>query len=335
MSAPLRVPPVVPGARILGVGAYRPTRIVANAEIAERIDSSDEWIRRRSGIRARRYAGPDETIVSMAGEASLKALARSGITPAEVDLVLLASMSNLEQSPALAPRVAHLIGAAAPGALDMSAGCAGFSYTLGVADALVRSGAARHVLVVGSERMSDIVDPSDRGTSFLFGDGAGAVVVGPSGRPGMGPVVWESEGGEAGVLGHDRPWPGVLEAAYSAPPPALRMAGPEVFRWAVARVPGVARRALEAAGVAAADLDAFIPHQANVRIIDSLVKDLRLPGDVLVAREVAEAGNTSAASIPLAMESLIARNSLPSGALALLVGFGAGLLIAAQVVELP
>ncbi|WP_037685997.1 beta-ketoacyl-ACP synthase III [Streptomyces aureocirculatus] len=333
MNRPLRVADPSPGSRILGVGSYRPTRVVDNAVIARAIDSTDEWITRRTGITSRRHAGPDETIVTMAAEACQKALAAAGVDADGVDMVLLASMSNLQQSPPAAPRVAHLVGARNSGAMDTGAACAGFSYTLGVADALVRSGAARHVLVVGAERMSDIIDPHDRGTAFLFGDGAGAVVVGASDRPGIGPVAWGAEGEKAGLLAHNRSWLAVRDAPH--PWPTMRMDGPKVFRWAVHSVPDTARRALDLAGLRPADLDAFIPHQANLRIIDGMVKDLGLPDDVVVAREIVTLGNTSAASIPMAMESVLSLGSLPTGSRALLVGFGAGLLYAAQVVELP
>lgn len=211
-----------PGARILGVGVYRPTRVVGNDEICARIDSSDEWIRRRCGITSRRFAGPDETVVTMAAEAARKAVAQAGIQPAEVGMVLVATMSFLEQAPAAAPRVAGLLGARGAGSLDVSAACSGFSYALGLADALVRSGDARHVVVVGSEKMSDIVDPRDRGTAFLFGDGAGAVVVGPSGSPGFGPVVW---GGGRRAAPHDRPRPQLAGCPQRAGPVAVSADG--------------------------------------------------------------------------------------------------------------
>ncbi|TNM30590.1 beta-ketoacyl-ACP synthase III [Streptomyces sedi] len=329
----LRTAPAVDGARILGLGTYRPSTVVDNAQVAGPIDSSDEWIRRRSGIASRRFAGPDETVVSMASESAVKALAAAGIAPEAVDAVLVASMSHLEQAPAAAPRIAHLIGAGTAGAADVGAACAGFCYVLALGDALVRSGAARHVVVIGAEKMSDIVDPTDRGTAFLFGDGAGAVVLGPSDRPGIGPPVWGAEGDRHRMIAHDRSW---LEARdRPAPWPALRMAGPEVFRWATGSVPGIARRALEAAGLEPGDLAAFIPHQANARIIDAVARSLGLPPHVVVARDVVTSANTSAASIPLAMDSLASRGELPSGGKALLVGFGAGLVYAAQVVELP
>ncbi|MEU5743743.1 beta-ketoacyl-ACP synthase III [Streptomyces tendae] len=320
------------GSRILGVGAYRPVRVVGNDEICTRIESSDEWIRRRSGIVTRRFAGPGETVISMAAEAARKAMAQSGTDPAEVDAVLLATMSFLEQAPAAAPRVAHLLGARTAGALDVSAACSGFCYALGLADSLVRSGDARHVVVVGSERMSDIIDPEDRSTAFLFGDGAGAVVVGPSEEPGISPVVWGSDGEQHHMIAHDHSW---LDTRGDGLRPYLRMAGPEVFRWATRVVPETSRQALAAAGLRATDLTAFIPHQANARIIDAAAKSLNLAPHTVIARDVVSAGNTSAASIPLAMENLLAQGALPSGAPALLVGFGAGLTHAAQIVTLP
>ncbi|MEU9336957.1 beta-ketoacyl-ACP synthase 3 [Streptomyces sp. NPDC048290] len=322
--------PARPGARILGVGAYRPSRVVSNDEVAGPIDSSDDWIRRRSGIVTRRFAAPDDTVVEMAASASLKALAQSGVAPGAVDAVLLASMSVLEQSPPAAPRLAHRIGASAAGAVDVGAACAGFVHALATADSLIRAGNARYVVVAGAERMTDIVDPADRGTAFLFGDGAGAVVVGPAAAPGIGPVVWGADGARHTAIAHSAPW-----QAPGVPRPTLRMDGPAVFRWAVETVPRAGRAALSAAGVAPDDLAAFVPHQANLRIIDAAAARLGLPDHVVVARDVVRTANTSAASIPLAMEELLARGAVPSRGLALLVGFGAGLSHAAQVVALP
>ncbi|MYQ43808.1 beta-ketoacyl-ACP synthase III [Streptomyces sp. SID4985] len=331
--ARLRVPERSPGSRILGVGVYRPTRVVGNDEICARIDSSDEWIRRRSGIETRCVAGPDETVISMAVEAARKAMAQSGTQPDDVGMVLLATMSFLEQAPAAAPRVAHQLGARSAGSLDVAAACSGFCYALGLADSLVRSGDARNVVVIGSEKMSDIVDPTDRGTAFLFGDGAGAVVVGPSDTPGIGPVVWGSDGERHHMIAHDRSWLHTRETP--GPWPTLRMAGPEVFRWASRVVPDISRQAVREAGLELSDLAAFVPHQANARIIDAAARSLGLAPHTVVARDVVTAGNTSAASIPLALGALLSRGSLPSGAPALLVGFGAGLAHAAQVVSLP
>ncbi|WP_329172244.1 beta-ketoacyl-ACP synthase III [Streptomyces sp. NBC_01477] len=322
-----------PGARILGVGVYRPARVVTNDEICARIDSSDEWIRRRSGIASRRFAGPDETVITMAAEAARKAMAQSGTDPDEVDMVLLATMSFLEQAPTAAPRVAHLLGARSAGALDISAACSGFCYSLGLADSLVRSGAARTVVVVGSEKMSDIIDPTDRGTAFLFGDGAGAVVVGPSETPGISPVVWGADGERHHMIAHDRTW---LDARNTQGPwPTLRMTGPEVFRWATRSVPEISRQALAEAGVEVADLAAFVPHQANARIVDVAAGSLGLAPHTAVAKDIVTSGNTSAASVPLAIDQLLSQGAASSGGLALLVGFGAGLAHAAQVVTLP
>ncbi|AUG80439.1 3-oxoacyl-ACP synthase [Kitasatospora sp. MMS16-BH015] len=332
--AALRAAPAGPaGSRILGVGAYRPARIVGNEEICTRIDSDDAWIRQRSGIATRHFAGPGETVVTMAVEAGLKALAQAGVAPAQVDLVLLASMSHLGRASAAAPEVAHLLGAGRAAATDLSAACAGFCYALGVADSMIRAGAARHVVVVGAERMTDIVDPYDRDTAFIFGDGAGAVVLGPAAVPGVGPVVWGTEGDRHGLIARDRSWPEARERPD--PWPTLRMDGPQVFRWAIAKVPEIGGAALAAAGVTAADLAAFVPHQANLRIVDTSARRLGLPGHTAVARDIVRSGNTSAASVPLALDDLLARGELLSGGLALLVGFGAGLAYAAQVVALP
>lgn len=319
-------------ARIHGVGAYRPSRVVTNDEICARIDSSDEWIRRRSGIVTRHFADSDETIVTMGTEAARKALACAGTDPGDVGLVLLATTSFLEQVPPAAPRIAHLLGTQAA-AMDVGAACSGFSYGLTLAGSVVRSGEARFVVVIGSERMSDIVDSADRGSAFLFGDGAGAVVVGPSDTPGLGPVVWASDGVQHRVIAHDRSWLDTRDG--SGPWPTLTMAGPEVFRWATRTVPEISRQALDAAGLDVADLAAFIPHQANARIVDSVARSLGLAPHTAVARDVVRAGNTSAASVPLAMDALLAQGGLSRGDPALLVGFGAGLTCAAQVVALP
>ncbi|MEU2233385.1 beta-ketoacyl-ACP synthase 3 [Streptomyces vietnamensis] len=320
----IMVPPAVGSeAAVLGVGAHRPARVVTNDEVCEVLDSSDDWIVRRSGIRARRRAAAGETLAVMAQAAGEKALAAAGVTPAEVDLVLLATMSRLEEGPPVAVDVARRLGAYGAAATDLSAACAGFTHGIALARSAVFSGQARHVLVVGTERMSDIVDPRDRGTAFLFGDGAGAMVVGPSAEPGIGPVSWGSDGAGAELIvrrGED---------------PFLRMRGQEVFRWAVTHMPRVAKDALDRAGVGVQDLDAFVPHQANLRIVERIASTLRLPESVVVARDIMDMGNTSAASIPLAAERLLSSGQVASGGLALFIGFGAGLAHAAQVVRLP
>ncbi len=321
-------------ARITGVGAYRPERVVTNAEICENIDSSDEWIRERSGIVSRRYAAEDETVVDMAEAASREAMAAAGLTGADIDVVLVATVTHLLQTPAAAPLVAHRLDATPAAAFDISAACAGFCHGMSLANDMVRSGTARHVLVIGVEKLSDITDPHDRGSAFIFGDGAGAVVVSASDEPGIGPTIWGSDGASWDVITQNQPWD-QLRDDPTLEWPTLRMAGQSVFRWAVWQMAPVAMKAIEAAGLTPDDLDAFIPHQANVRIIDAMVKQLRLPAHVPVARDIAETGNTSAASIPLAMHRMLADGTAPSGGLALLIGFGAGLAYAAQVVRLP
>lgn len=321
--------------RIVGVGAYRPRRIVTNEEICRHIaDSSGEWIRRRSGIRTRRFADPDETLAMMAAAAAGKALAHAGLTVGDVDCVLAASMSHLYEAPPLAPEITGMLGSAPAGAFDVSAACAGFCYALAVASDHVAAGTANHVVVVGTERMSDIVDPRDRATSFIFGDGAGAVVVGPAERPRIGRVVWGSDPSGLHDIEQRGSWR-VMRDDPDAAWPYLRMSGPEVFRWVTRTMPEVARQALTAAQVRVDDLAAFIPHQANLRISQSLATALRLPPHVRVAMDVVDMGNTSAASIPLAMERMLAAGEAASGDAVLLLGFGSGLGYAAQVAWLP
>src|SRR5829696_4909299 len=278
--------------RLTGLGAYRPVRVVTNAEICRPIDSSDEWIVARSGIRTRRFAGPEETLTEMAAAAGAKALGEAGVRPDSVSLVLVATMSRLQQAPPLAAEVAHRLGAGSAGALDLGAACAGFCYGLSVAAGAVAAGVAEHVLVIGAERMRDIIDPTDRSTAFLFGDGAGAAVVSSADEPGIGPTIWGADGSMAGAIAQDVPWNVGWSDRQASP--ALRMAGPTVFRWSITTLGPVARQVLAAAGVTATELGAFVPHQANLRIVDALARSLDLPEHVAVAREAGEVGNTSA-----------------------------------------
>lgn len=310
-------------AALLGLGAHRPARREDNHAIAQRTDSSDEWIRERSGIVTRGIAGEGESVIEMAVSAGGKALAAAGIAPSDVDLVLVATCTLTHAVPGASASVAAALGTAGSGALDLGAACAGFTYGLALAADSVRAGSATNVLVIGSERFSDILDPHDRGTAFLFGDGAGAGVVGRADEDGIGPVVWASDGGQADVLRTE---------SY---PPVLRMEGRAVYRWATSSVPDMARRAVAAAGMELSDLKAFVPHQANLRITDSLVKSLKLPPSVVVARDVVDSGNTSAASVPLALARLLELGQVRRGDPVLLLGFGAGLTAAGQVVRCP
>ncbi|MFB9461691.1 ketoacyl-ACP synthase III [Streptomyces cinereospinus] len=323
-----------PYARILGVGGYRPTRVVPNEVILETIDSSDEWIRSRSGIETRHWANDEETVAAMSVEASGKAIADAGISAEQIGAVIVSTVTHFRQTPAVATEIADKLGTAKAAAFDISAGCAGFGYGLTLAKGLIVEGSAEYVLVIGVERLSDLTDLEDRATAFLFGDGAGAVVVGPSKVPAIGPTVWGSEGDKSETIRQTVPWTD-YRAGEVERFPAITQEGQAVFRWAVFEMAKVAQQALDAAGISAADLDVFIPHQANERIIDSMVKTLKLPESVTVARDVRTTGNTSAASIPLAMERLLATGEAKSGDTALVIGFGAGLAYAATVVTLP
>jgi 3-oxoacyl-[acyl-carrier-protein] synthase-3 len=320
--------------RILGLGGYRPARVVTNEEICQHIDSSDQWIRERSGIVTRHFAAPDETVVDMAAAAAEKAMAAAGVGPTDVDSVILATVTHLLQTPSAAALLAEQLGIVDPGAFDISAACAGFSYGLALADGMIRIGNSRRVLVVGVEKLSDMVDPTDRGTAFIFGDGAGAAIVGPSEVAGIGPVVWGADGAQADAIEQDVYWSTLRDEPGHAFP-KLRMAGQQVFRWAVFEMAKAAQQALDAAGVTVDQLDVFVPHQANMRITDAMARKLNLPDSVAVARDIARTGNTSAASIPLAASAMLESGEAKSGDLALFIGFGAGLLYSAQVVVLP
>jgi 3-oxoacyl-[acyl-carrier-protein] synthase-3 len=307
---------------------------VANEELIGPINSSDEWIRQRTGIVTRARARADQDVIDLAAEAATRVLATAGMSPGDLDAIILATVTHFHQTPSAAAILGHRIGAAGAPAWDISAACAGFCYAIGQADALVRSGMARHVLVIGAEKMSDFVDPADRSISYLLGDGAGAAIVGVSTHHGIGPTVWGADGERAGLVRQTHGW---REVGRPQTPglPTLIQEGPSVFRWAVTAMPDLARRALNAAGIGVEELGAFVPHQANGRIIDQFVKSLHIPDHVVVARDITETGNTSAASIPLATERLAREGRVAPGSLALWMGFGAGLAYAAQVVRLP
>ena len=310
-------------AAVLGLGAHRPALRQDNLAIAERTGSSDSWIRERSGIVTRGVAADDESTVDMAVSAGAKALAAAGVPAADVGLVLLATCSMPGPLPGGSPEVAHRLGATNAGATDIGSGCAGFTYALALAADTVRAGSADNVLVVGSEKLLPMVDPDDRATAFLFGDGAGAAVVGRAGTDGIGRVVWAHDGAQAERL--------VIEGA----PLRLRMDGRAIYRWATTSLPDLARRACAGAGIAPEDLAAFVPHQANLRITESVVKSLALPPSVVVARDVVDSGNTSAASVPLALNRLQEQGEVATGDPVLLLGFGAGLTAAGCVVRCP
>jgi 3-oxoacyl-[acyl-carrier-protein] synthase-3 len=319
--------------RIYSYGAARGDLVVPNADLIEPINSSDEWIQQRTGIVTRTRASHDVLAVDLATDAAKEAIEKSGISPEQIDLVIIATISNGQQTPSMAAVVADRVGANPAAAYDQNAACAGFSYGVTQADALIRAGAAHYALVIGAEKLSDLVDPTDRSISFLLGDGAGAVVIGPSDTPGISPTVWGSDGSKAAAVGMNATLADFRDGVSSWP--TLRQEGQTVFRWAVWDMAKVAKRAIEEAGITAEDLSAFIPHQANIRIIDEFAKQLGLPQSVVIARDIATTGNTSAASIPLATHRLLEEHPELSGGLALQIGFGAGLVFGAQVVVLP
>jgi len=319
--------------RIYSYGAARGDVVVPNEDLIGPIDSSDEWIQQRTGIITRTRASADVLAVDLATDAAREAIAKSGVAAGQIDLVIIATISNVQQTPSMAAVVADRVGSNPAAAYDTNAACAGFSYAVTQADALIRSGAAHYALVIGAEKLSDVVDPTDRSISFLLGDGAGAVVIGPSDSPGIAPAVWGSDGSKADAVGMNSTLTDFRDG--TAEWPTLRQEGQTVFRWAVWDMAKVAMQALEVAGITPADLAAFIPHQANMRIIDEFAKQLKLPESVLIARDIATTGNTSAASIPLATHRLLAEHPELSGGLALQIGFGAGLVFGAQVVVLP
>jgi len=313
------------GARILAFGGYQPARVVTNDELAQTVETNDEWIRSRVGIASRRIAAPEETVADMAVAAGGKALAGSGLSPEDIDLVIVATCTNEVQIPNVSATVARRLGIVAPGAYDLNAACAGFCYAVAAASDAVRAGTARHVLVIGAEKLSQWVDWTDRSTCIIFADGAGAAVVGPAAddeEPGIGPVAWGSAGDMADKI--------YIKDRDSF----IFQEGQAVFRWATTALHPVAREACARAGVDPTELAAFVPHQANLRIIEAIARRLGAP-QAIVASDIVTAGNTSSASIPLALSRMIERGELASGSLALLIGFGAGICYAAQVIRVP
>lgn len=322
----------VAGARVLGWGSSQPQRVVTNDELAERVETSDEWIRDRVGIVSRRIADPDTKLVDIAADAGSKAVADAGLSPTDVDTIIVATCTMPNSLPNAAAQVGTRIGLSAPGAFDLNTACAGFCYGLGVASDLVRAGSSRHALVIGAEKLSHWLDWDDRATSIIFADGAGAAVLGPARTEqeiGVGPLVWGSDGSQSHlirVLGE----PGESNKIFQE--------GQAVFRWATTQIAPIALRAIERAGLAPEDIDVFVPHQANLRIIDAVAKRLRKEGareDMRVAQDIVHSGNTSSASVPLAIDHMRAAGQISRGDVMLLVGFGSGLSYAGQVVICP
>jgi 3-oxoacyl-[acyl-carrier-protein] synthase III len=334
MSAGLRLAQAIAGARILGIGSVQPDNVVTNDDLAQRVDTNDQWIRDRVGIQSRRIADKDALLVDMAAGAGELAVKDAGLTPADIDTVIVATCTMPNSIPNAAAQTATRIGISAPGAFDVNAACAGFCYALGAAADLVRAGSARHALVIGAEKLSDWLDWDDRSTAIIFADAAGAAVIGPATEDdavGIGPVAWGSAGDMAAAIS-------IHDDHTSRAGGGLHQEGQAVFRWATTQIAPIALRAIELAGLTPADIDVFVPHQANLRIVEAVAKRLRAKGardDMVVADDIVHSGNTSSASIPLALDHLRAAGRARSGDTALLVGFGAGLSYAGQVVVLP
>ncbi|WP_330279422.1 ketoacyl-ACP synthase III [Streptomyces sp. NBC_00569] len=313
------------GSRITAVGHYQPARILTNEDLVAMVDTDDAWIRSRVGIRTRHIAGPDEPVDELAAHAAAKALATAGLTANDIDLVVVATSTAVDRSPNMAARVAHRLGVPSPAALDVNVVCAGFTHALATADHAVRAGAATRALVIGADKMSAVTDWTDRTTCVLVGDGAGAVVVeacSPGGEPGIGPVLW----GSVPEMGN--------AVRIEGEPARFAQEGQSVYRWATQQLPPLARAACERAGYTPEDLAAVVLHQANLRIIEPLAEKIGAVNAV-VARDVVDSGNTSAASVPLAFSKLVERGEIRSGQPVLLFGFGGNLSYAGQVVHCP
>ncbi|MGB3304438.1 MAG: beta-ketoacyl-ACP synthase 3 [Gordonia sp. (in: high G+C Gram-positive bacteria)] len=330
---------------MLGIGAYRPKRLITNDQLCRVMDSSDEWIFERSGIRARRWISGDETMRSISAAAADRAIINSGIDRDKIDMLILATSSWPWNVPHGAPMIASDIGINGIPAFDVAAGCGGFGYALGVATDAIRAGTANYVVVIGVETMSVGIDPTDRSTGFIFGDGAGAVVVGPSDVNGIAPVISGSDGENADAImqNHDTVEYMARAVEYQTKDPEtdpvgrliITMEGPRVFRWAAITLPKALKRMLTESGAGPEDIEVFVPHQANARINELMKKNLGLPDDLPMANDIENTANTSAASIPLAIEEMLATGKAKGGQLALILGFGAGLSYAGTVATLP
>ncbi|MEU2671095.1 beta-ketoacyl-ACP synthase III [Streptomyces sp. NPDC007164] len=314
------------GSRVVALGHYQPAKVLTNDDLAALVDTSDEWITSRVGIKTRHVGGPDEPVDEMAAHAGAKALAAAGLQPAEVDLVLVATSTAIDRSPSMSARVAARLGMGSPAVMDINVVCSGFTHALATADHAIRAGAAERVLVVGADKMADIADWTDRSTCVLLGDGAGAAVVvaepGGDGRPGIGPVLW----GSVPEMGN--------AVRIEGTPPRFAQEGQSVYRWATTQLPPIARKVCEKAGVAPEELAAVVLHQANLRIIEPVARKIGAVNAV-IARDVVDSGNTSAASIPMALSKLVERGEVHSGAPVLLFGFGGNLSYAGQVIRCP
>lgn len=309
------------GSALIGLGHYQPENIVTNDDLARKVDTNDEWIRTRTGIRERRIASESETVVDMGTAAARMALEDARID--DVSLVVVASTTLMDRSPNTAARVSAELGFAGPAVLDVNTACSGFEYALAIADQAISAGTAEHALVIGAEKLSGVTDWTDRRTCVLTADGAGAVVLGPSPEPTISPVVWGSV-------------PGMLEAVViDKETQIFSQDGRSVMRWVLTEAADQAKRVLDRAGLNPADIDVFAFHQANLRLLEPLARALGVTDGQVLIRDIEESGNTSAASVPLGLSKAWHRGELPRGGRAFLFGFGGGFTFAGQVVTLP
>ncbi len=314
------------GSRIAGLGHYRPEKVVANDALSKIMDTNDEWIQSRVGIAERHFAGDQETVASMGAIAGGKALADAGLDPGDIDTVIVASCTAETQVPHTSTQIAAALSISAPGSFDLNAACAGFCYALAAADHAIRAGTSKNVLVVGSEKLTSWTDPVDRATAIIFADGAGAAVVSAADEPAIGPVAWGSDEHQTRVIR--------IESREGF----FIQEGQAVFRWATSSIAPVAIRAVQLAGLSLTDIDVLVTHQANLRIVEAIAKKLIAAGanpDLRVARDIVTSGNTSSASIPIALDRMREAGGIAKGELVLAVGFGAGLTYAGQVFRCP
>ena len=313
----------MPFSTITGTGFHQPERVVTNDDLAKLVNTDDAWIRRRTGIRTRRIAAADEQVSDLAAPAARMAMRSAGLPSDAIDMVIVATCSARDRCPSTAAEVAGRLGLTNAVCFDINNACAGFSTALNVAENSIRADQSRHALVIGAEKMSDVTDWSDRSSCILLGDGAGAVIVSPGERRGIHPAEW----GTDPRLRDNVTIRGSWEADFT-------QNGASVFRWATSMMASTARKAVARAGLDIENIGAFIAHQANLRIIEPIVDDLGL-GHALIARDVVESGNTSAASIPLALSKLSHSGELPAGVPTLLLSFGGGLSWSSQVILSP
>ncbi|MFD3514633.1 beta-ketoacyl-ACP synthase III [Streptomyces sp. NPDC058657] len=328
------------GSRIVALGHYQPAKVLTNEDLAKLVDTSDAWITSRVGIRTRHVAGPDEPVDDLAAQAGAKALAAAGLTPGDIDMVLVATSTAIDRSPNMAARVAARLGMGSPAVMDLNVVCSGFTHALATADHAVRAGSAVRVLVIGADKMTEIADWADRSTCVLVGDGAGAAVVeasGPAESAEGGTAGFGGLGTHAGAIGPVL-WGSVPEMGHAVriegTPPRFEQVGQSVYRWATTQLPPIARQVCARAGLAPEELAGVVLHQANLRLIEPLAQRIGAVNAV-IARDVVESGNTSAASIPMAFSKLVERGELRSGAPVLLFGFGGNLSYAGQIVRCP